>query len=261
MAIIIDESGNFVNTNNGLVTDTLQTAAEAPDAWNSIFIAGELCPGICLPIEGERKRDVDHKKSKGSTRDLLLDQGLEPTECTIKIKTTDGVTYRRLYEFYLLYMDPNRPLSRLTIVAVSHPQLYARGIKMGYFFAAVIPKPTADTGDRPYIHEFRFKIVGPKTQISAGSGSSKPKQAPGYAKPTVSPYLPRGGATTAVGVLIDKAKLLPGINAFVGINESLVQGPPVEAAVPRNAKELKAQADAGDPTAKFIVSIFSAGAP
>jgi hypothetical protein len=157
----------------------LPTADESPEDWNVIWIANQQCPGVCLPLEGERRRAVEHKKTKGSSRDILVDQGMDPTEVTIRIKTWDGATFRSLYDFYLKYMDPDRSLSRQNVVPVAHPQLYARGIKLGYFFSAPLPKPTQDTGIRPYIHEFRMKIVGPKTQIQGSSldSSTKPKLA------------------------------------------------------------------------------------
>lgn len=234
----------------------LPVAEEDPESWNVIWIAGLPCPGICLPIEGERKRDVDHKKSKGSSRDLLLDQGLEPTECTIKIKTTNGVVFRSLYDFYLKYMNPERELSRLAIVAVSHPQLYARGIKMGYFFAAPLPKPTADTGDRPYIHEFRFKIVGPKTQISAGSGSSKPKQAP-KAGPTDKLYLDTSGTDNAVGAFSP----LLGAQAPLSNVSAPPPRPANQSPVIYTPYQQMAIANAGDPTARFAAGLFTRGAP
>lgn len=237
----------------------LPVAEEDPESWNVIWIAGLPCPGICLPIDGERRRAVDHKKSKGSSRDLLLDQGLEPTECTVKIKTTDGTTFRSLYDFYLKYMDPERALSKLNVVAISHPQLYARGIKQGYFFSAPLPKPTADTGDRPYIHEFRFKIVGPKTQISAGSGSSKPKQAPTKKLgPTDQLFLDTSGADRAVAFFSILGQ--QGTGTFG--NVSAPPGRPAnQSPVIYSPLQQKAIADTGDPTARFAVGQFTRAAP
>ena len=155
-------------------TENLPTAEEDPESWNVLWVANRPVPGICLPIEGERKRDVEHKKSKGSTRDILVDQGLEPTECTVTIRTNDATTFRSLYDFYVQYMSPDRPLSRQNVVPVYHPQLYARGIAQGYFYEAPLPKPTENGGIRPYLSVFKFKIIGPKTQIGDSSKSSKP---------------------------------------------------------------------------------------
>jgi len=258
MSIRLAADGSFQKVIDDLFTDTLEVAAESPAAWNSIYIGGELCPGICMPIDGERRRDVDHAKSKGGSRDLLTDNGLEPTECTIKIKTTNGAVYRLLYDFYLKYMDPNRSLSRLTIVTVSHPQLYVRGIKLGYFFAAPLPKPTSDTGDRPYIHEFRFKIVGPKTQINSGSGnngSTKPKKSP-PGGPTDQLFLDTSGADKAVGFFSTL-----GAQGTLGNVSAPPARPANQSPVIYSPYQQKSIANAGDPTARFTAGLFERSAP
>lgn len=256
MSIRLAADGSFQKVIDDLFTDTLEVASESPAAWNSIYIGGELCPGICMPIDGERRRDVDHAKSKGGSRDLLTDNGLEPTECTIKIKTTNGAVYRLLYDFYLKYMDPNRSLSRLTIVTVSHPQLYVRGIKLGYFFAAPLPKPTSDTGDRPYIHEFRFKIVGPKTQINGagGNGSTKPKKSP-PGGPTDQLFLDTSGADKAVAFFSEQAAA-PLNN--VSVSPTRPANQPARLYTPIQQKSI---ANAGDPTARFTAGLFERSAP
>lgn len=247
-----------------ITVSELPTADEDPEAWNVLWVAGLPVPGICLPLEGERKRDVEHKKSKGSSRDILLDQGLEPSEVTVRIRTTSGPQFRDLYDFYVRYMAPDRALSRLNVVTVSHPALYARGVKQGYFFSAPLPKPTSETGIRPLISEFRFKIVGPKTQISGASGSSKPKQQSKIGGPTdpnfqsgVNSRL-QGIASTlgAVGFLPGApALLLPGVSA-----ESKPRPPdqPVEILTPA---QLQKVSDAGDSTANFVSGLFLGRAP
>lgn len=237
-----------------ITANELPTAEEDPTTWNLLWVAGLPVPGTCLPIEGERKRDVEHKKSKGTTRDILIDQGLEPTECTIKIRTTDATTFRSLHDFYLKYMSPERALTRLNIVDVFHPQLYARNIKQGYFYAAPLPQPTDPNGIRPYISEFRFKIVGPKTQISANATSSKPKVAVKVGGPT-DPAFKAKGATAWVGLISTSEQILPGVD-----NQSRVR-PPTQAPVLYSPADVTKLAKAGDPTAAFVNSLTVAKAP
>jgi len=150
-------------------------------------------------------------------------------------------------------MSPERALSRLNIVDVFHPQLYARNIKQGYFYAAPLPQPTDPNGIRPYISEFKFKIVGPKTQISANSTSSKPKVTP-RPKPT-EPLYQAEGATSWVGLMSTSPQILPGVD-----NQSRVR-PPNQAPVLYTPAETSKLAKAGDPTAAFVNSLTVGKAP
>lgn len=233
-------------------TENLPTAEEDPESWNILWVANRPVPGICLPIEGERKRDVEHKKSKGSTRDILVDQGLEPTECTVTIRTNDATTFRSLYDFYVQYMSPDRPLSRQNVVPVYHPQLYARGIAQGYFYDSPLPKPTENGGIRPYLHVFKFKIVGPKTQI--GDATSKSK------KPTVS----------------SNTIIRDGLNKYFELSEAVTNSikpaffwltndekprPPAQGQAIYNPALISKIAQSGDPTAEFIQSIWRNSTP
>lgn len=234
----------------------LPTADEDPKSWNTIYIAGLECPGICLPIEGERRRSVDHRKAKGGSKDILTDNGLEPTEVTIRIRTTSGPQFRRLWDFYLKFMDPDRVLSRLAIVTVSHPQLYSRGIKQGYFFSAPLPKPTHDTGIYPYISEFRFKIVGPKTQISGGS--SKPK----LTNASAASLQGKNGVSNAVTALNSIVPILTGIGAGSLFSpEFSVVPPPSITPLLLFPGELKKLNDAGYKTAEFVNDQLELAAP
>lgn len=230
-------------------TENLPTAEEDPESWNILWVANRPVPGICLPIEGERKRDVEHKKSKGSTRDILVDQGLEPTECTVTIRTNDATTFRSLYDFYVQYMSPDRPLSRQNVVPVYHPQLYARGIAQGYFYEAPLPKPTENGGIRPYLSVFKFKIVGPKTQIGDSSKSSKPtnsKQNSWY-KPTENTYI-ANDLHEWVSLMSTNEQILPGV--FTGDQQSLrPNAQPMKMYTPAQVQK---KAGSGDKTAQFI---------
>lgn len=226
----------------------LQAPDEDPIAHNVVWIADRLCPGFCLPPEGENKRDVEHKKSKGSSRDQLLDQGKVPTEGVIKIRTVNGDELRALQAFYERYLNPDRALTKLNVVNIAHPAYAARGIKQGYFYAAPVWQPTQPGGIRPLIHEFRFKVVGPKTQIGAGSGSSKPKKVE-IGGPTDPNFKPKGGTTNAVGLITTAAQLLPGVatqSKARPANLAMTIYPPTE---------LDKIAKAGDPTAQFVQRI------
>lgn len=244
----------------------LATAEEKPEAWNVMWVADLPVPGQLVEIDGEKLRDVTHKKSKGSSRDILIDQGLEPKECAFTIRTANGAQFRALYDFYLKYLDPERPLTRLNIVPVAHPTLYSRGIKMGYFFAAPLPKPTQWTGIRPYLHVFKFKIVGPKTQISANSGSSKPKQqakVPGAVGSGPQFQVPSLAEIAAVGFFSPAPFLLPGVAAGItGFKPAPPTPPPPQAVYgPPSPADIKKAANALDVTARFTMDLLNSRAP
>lgn len=230
----------------------LPTAQEDPESWNVLWIAGLPVPGVCLPIDAEMKRSVDHKKGKGSSKDTLVDNGMDLSEGEVTIRTTDSSTFRDLYDFYLKYMAPDRAHTRRNVVPISHPQLYSRGIKQVYFYAAPVPKPTSDTGIRPYLHKFRFKIIGPKTQISSGSGSAKPKQSGLVAGPTDPNFKAKG---KPVGLMSTSPALLPGVSS------GTKPQPPAQPAVAMTPAEQGKLAGAGDPTAKFTMGITQGAAP
>lgn len=244
-----------------ITVSELPTAEEDPEAWNVIWIAGLPCPGTCLPIEADRFRDVDQNKAKGGPRDILIDQGLSITEASFRIRTTNGDVFRELYDFYLKYMDPDRAPTRLKIIPISHPQLYARGIKLAYFYKAPIPKPTQEAGVRPYIHEFTFKVVSPKTKLSSSTGSSKPKQGGAVGGPTDPNFRSQAGVQGAVGIIGDRLKLLPGVNLFTGSPSAAPTPPPAQPAEMLTPQQVKQVRDAGDQTSRFVAGLFDGAAP
>lgn len=164
----------------------LPAPEENPELWAKVWIAGLPCPGqyLCDQSEGDRERDTQHKKTKGGSADILIDQGLIPKVGKLRIRTVTPTQWRELYDFYLKYMDPARPLTRLNVVPISHPQLYSRGIKLAYFKKSPIPKPSRAGGIYPFIHEFDFNVINPKTQINAAGGATKPKVQNGIGGPT-----------------------------------------------------------------------------
>jgi hypothetical protein len=237
-----------------ITVDELPFPNEDPAAYAVIWVGGLPVPGYCLPIDGDKERDVQQTKSKGSSRDILVDQGMKPNEVTIRIKSMNGAIYRDLYDFYLKYMDPDRPLSRQNIVTVAHPQLYVRGIKQGYFFKAPIPKPTRDEGGVwPWISEFKFKIVGPKTQIGAKSGSSKPKPQQ------------LGGPTDPVFQIAAQRKAVAAIAATEAANRAQISLAPKRPADQRpvlyTPADITKLSDAGDPTARFVADYIQSRSP
>lgn len=245
-----------------ITVNELPTPEENPEAYNGIWIANSPCPGLCLPIDGDKKRAVNHSKDKGASKDLLVDNGPDLTEATIRIKTWDGDTYRKLYEFYLKYMDPDRVLSRLNIVPVWHPYFYVRGIKQGYFYSAPIPKPTSDTGVRPMISTFTMKIIGPNTKIRGIGGSTKPK----LSASGVSSYKPQSGVANAVSAINSILPITSGFNAGSLFSPENGLGPvftpppsiPSPLLTPQGVQQLS---DAGDSTAQFVNSLLGQAAP
>lgn len=184
-----------------LKTSDIQAPEEDIFGWNFLVVDGRQCPGQCLPIEFEREREIDQPKKKGASVNVLYDQGLKPGSVPIRIRTTTGDALRDLQDFYNKYMDPERPLAKRTVVTVAHPQLYARGVKAAYFFKASSPMPTREGGIWPIVSSFHFAIVDPKTQISAASGSSKPKQSTLKAGPTAVDFLVSDVASAfAIGI-------------------------------------------------------------
>lgn len=229
---------------------------EAPEMWATFWIGRTTIPGLVEEIDGERKRDVDHKKSKGSSRDLLLDQGMEPSEISITIKTHTDEMWRELYFFAKEHLNPDdRPLSRANVEDVFHPQLYVRGIKQGYFYAADIPKPTHKGGIYPMMHTFRMKVIGPKTQIGANSTSSKPAKKPNWNKPTDPSHQIAGGKAPGIGWLTTDPALLPGVQSQ-SVPPPLVQKPVLY--TPAQVSKIGA---AGDRTALFVDGVVLNGVP
>lgn len=194
-----------------LKTSDLQAPEEDIFGWNSIFVDNRQCPGQCLPMNDfERERECDQPKKKGASVNVLFDQGLKPGEVSVRIRTTTGDQLRDLQDFYLKYMDPERALSRRTVVTVAHPQLYARGVKAGYFFSAGPPAPTRDGGIWPLISTFKFKIVDPKTKITTSSGASKPKPKDQYVSQQITDTL-RGSVQPIPTPGITSAAVLAGL--------------------------------------------------
>lgn len=181
-----------------ITVDNLPNPDEDPESWNVLWTSGLPVPGqyVSASADGDRERDVEHRKSKGSSRDVLQDQGLKPTEITVTIRTTSGLALRELQSFYRQHMDPERPLNRRTIASIAHPQIYALGVKQVYWYARQLPKPSKDGGDYPLLHVFKARIVGPKTQITAREKSSKPKQPTQVGGPTDPAFRATGGVTT-----------------------------------------------------------------
>jgi len=228
-------------------TADLPLPEEDPVAWATIYIAGLPCPGqyLCDQSEGDRERDTQHKKSKGGSADILVDQGLMPKVGKIKIRTIKPEIYRALYDFYLKYMDPERALSRLNIVTISHPQMYSRGIKMAYFKKAPIPKPTRGGGTWPFISEFDFNVINPKTQIGAAGKSSKPKAQFGinpYTEYTFKSAQERAAITSISAVAAEQ-------RAQLKTNQSR---PPNQTPILYTPADVSKFANAGDPSARFL---------
>lgn len=246
----------------------LPSPEEDPIMWAVVFIAGLPCPGqyLCDQSEGARERDTQHRKSKGSSRDILIDQGLTPTVQKIRIRTTNPQDFRSLYDFYLKYMDPDRPLTRLNLVEVSHPQLYSRGIKQGYFKRATLPKPSKGGGIYPFISEFDFNVTNPKTQIQGSGGATVPKSTVG---PQKTPF-----RWTQVGTIIEAQQLgslffgqqnqgLSKDDAFNQQTTDRAAGvrPPDQPVTLYTPAGIQKVANAGDGSARFVSDNLSRFAP
>jgi hypothetical protein len=226
----------------------LPAPEEDPESWNLLYVDNQLVPGQCLLIDATRERDTEHKKSKGSSRDILIDQGLKPSDCTVKIRTFNGTELRDLQRIYLEKMDPNRPLNKLNVSTVAHPQMYALGIKQGYFYSSDPPTPTAAGGIHSLVRTLKFKIVGPKTQIQAASASSKPKLQTKIGGDIAAPFQLNGGVTT-----IQPA------------------GQPVPTATPARPADqppllftpaqIQKSADSGSPSARFANALIQGASP
>lgn len=73
-----------------LKTSDLQAPEEDVFGWNFLIVDGRQCPGQCLLIDFEREREVDQPKKKGSSVNVLYDQGLKPGEVPVRIRTIGG---------------------------------------------------------------------------------------------------------------------------------------------------------------------------
>jgi hypothetical protein len=228
-----------------LKTSDIQAPEEDIFGWNFLVVDGRQCPGQCLPIDFEREREIDQPKKKGASVNVLYDQGLKPGEVPIRIRTTTGDALRDLQDFYNKYMDPERPLAKRTVVTVAHPQLYARGVKAAYFFKASSPMPTREGGVWPLISTFHFAIVDPKTQISAASGSSKPKLPTGLtAGPT------------------DRNFIVSSVRTAVDVVSAFNDQPVVQVLELLTPSQINKSANAGDNgLAQFVQSVVDKAAP
>lgn len=234
----------------------LPAPEENPELWAKVWIAGLPCPGqfLCDQSDGDRERDTQHKKTKGGSADILIDQGLMPKVGKLRIRTIKPEEWRALYDFYLKYMDPERPLSRLNVVTISHPQYYSRGIKLAYFKKAGIPKPTQGGGIRPFIHEFDFNVINPKTQINAAGGATKPKLQNGIGGPTDPAFKAQTARQAVAGAITSIFSVVPGVSA-------LSDRPPDQPATLLTPAQIKKLGDAGNTTARFLGDLLNQAAP
>ena len=218
----------------------MRLPSDDPEAWNTLTLDGKRCPGKVVFPAFTVERKVDAKESAGSESFALTDKGGSCTTVDVEFHLWTAEHFADFTPLYAAYLDPRRPLKKRSVVSVSHPSLYAAGIKLLYFNAAEGLQPLGGEQGRVYAIKAKGLEFNAKTRL--GGGSTKPKPAPSYSG--------QGGKWTT-GAL----------------GSAPVYGPPADAATkpaPPPAQTLaqqQAKAAKGDARAQFVSKVAEGWAP
>lgn len=106
--------------------------------WDKLTLGKVTMPGV-WQVEGECKRRLDHKKTKGSDGAALTDQGYEPGELNLNGQITDKKDWQELL-VALKDIHPRRKGKSREPLALVHPASSALGVDTVYVIAIEIPK-------------------------------------------------------------------------------------------------------------------------
>jgi hypothetical protein len=164
------------------------TGEEDPEDWNQCALGDLWLPGICKVTISTIERDVDKKKSKGTSGGTMTDNGYKPSGCTIEV----WIWTREQHEQWgavLPRINPRREGATKDPFEVRYPSVIEAGL--GPMFVKSI-----DLGGPPSAKSGRkIKIIceewfdKPKA-VKKGTGTAK-KSA------TASPKTPLGNAMVA----------------------------------------------------------------
>lgn len=117
-----------------------------PLAWDTLWLGGELWPGICEISGAGVGRKIDVKKSKGSDGATLKDEGYQLAKLTIRLTIYSESDWRSL-QALLPTVHPKRKGGVRTPLEITNPQANLLGISQIYIDKIGIPKkPTSGDG-------------------------------------------------------------------------------------------------------------------
>jgi hypothetical protein len=117
-----------------------------PLVWDTLFLAGEIWPGVCEISGAGVSRKIDVKKSKGSDGATIKDEGYQPAKLTIRL-TIYSENDWQLLQALLPSIHPKRKGGVRTPLEISNPQANLLGITQIYIDKIGIPKkPTSGDG-------------------------------------------------------------------------------------------------------------------
>lgn len=104
---------------------------DAPDAWDTIIIAGAVMPGHAIVSGDGISRDIDLKKSPGRDGARLRDRGYQNAKFSIEIQVWEADQLEELQR-RLEDLQPKRRGGTRNALDVAHPALAMLGITAMY---------------------------------------------------------------------------------------------------------------------------------
>jgi hypothetical protein len=140
--------------------------------WDTLYLGGELWPGICEVTGSGVSRRVDAKATQGSDGAVLKDQGMNLAKLTIKLmiyNQTDWIDLQRL----LPTIHPRRPGGSRTPTSISTPYTKLLGIDDIYITSINIPALDKTVQQMTITMQAIEWVPQPKpVKKGAGSGTS-----------------------------------------------------------------------------------------
>ena len=109
-----------------------------PLAWDTVWLGGELFPGIASVTGSGLKRKVDVKKPKGSDGASLRDEGMEPAKLEIELVIYNKTGWEDL-QGKLPIITPRKKGGLRTPLSIVHPLTRILGINNIYIDSIPIP--------------------------------------------------------------------------------------------------------------------------
>lgn len=137
--------------------------------WDSLTLAGYIVPGV-VDVEVTESRDVDIKRTKGSDKATLEDNGSEPVEVEI---TVTLATRRHWLDWQTILpqISPRKAGGVSQPLTASHPELTLAGVTALVIKEIQSDAPTAKEGKRIRIRAIEW-LPAPKKKPA---GKAKPK--------------------------------------------------------------------------------------
>jgi len=137
--------------------------------WDSLTLAGYTVPGV-VEVEITEARDVDVKRTKGSDKATLEDNGSEPVE--VEITVTLGTRRHWLdWQTILPQISPRKAGGISQPITATHPELTLAGVNALVIREIQSDAPSSKDGKRIRIRAIEW-LPAPKPKPKA---ASKPK--------------------------------------------------------------------------------------